>query len=147
MGEGEVGDRGDATAGGGGGCSGALAITWAAGVGLRCLTKLPITADPPRAPALRGLMQCVWFVCMYSNPLLARLVPAVAFTGVAVKNTHADCRLCLTRDPTSPPFTCTVSQGITASLVRTVPNGAMALCSYEFFVRLLTQLLDERGAR
>jgi len=40
-----------------------------------------------------------------------------------------------------------VSQGITASLVRTVPNGAMALCSYEFFVRLLTQLLDERGAR
>jgi len=64
-----------------------------------------------------------------------------------VKNTHADCRLCLTRDPTSPPFTCTVSQGITASLVRTVPNGAMALCSYEFFVRLLTQLLDERGAR
>lgn len=38
-------------------------------------------------------------------------------------------------------------QGITASLVRTVPNGAMALCSYEFFVRLLSQLIVERAAR
>lgn len=37
-------------------------------------------------------------------------------------------------------------KGITASLVRTVPNGAMALCSYEFFVRLLSQLVDERAA-
>lgn len=38
-------------------------------------------------------------------------------------------------------------KGITASLVRTVPNGAMALCSYEFFVRLLSQLIVERAAR
>ncbi|GAB0488925.1 hypothetical protein MMPV_000138 [Pyropia vietnamensis] len=38
-------------------------------------------------------------------------------------------------------------KGITASLVRTVPNGAMALCSYEFFVRILSQLVDERAAQ
>lgn len=45
----------------------------------------------------------------------------------------------------TPPF-CR-PKGITASLVRTVPNGAMALCSYEFFVRLLSQAVDDRAAR
>jgi len=148
VGEGAGGDRGDATAGGGGGRGGAMATTWAAEVGLRCLTRVPVTGDPPRVPALWGLLQFVWFVCTYSNPLLARLVPAVAFFWCC-RGCHA-CWLpvvCLTTAPPSPPSACTVSQGITASLVRTVPNGAMALCSYEFFVRLLTQLLDERGAR